>query len=386
MAEISKIYRAAVLPLICIITLVMATGVCRAEKSKPYTIVIDAGHGGTDPGAPGVFTNEKDINLAIAKKLGNLLTATFPDVKVVYTRSTDVFVKIRDRMQKAKDVNADLFISIHCNSAAKENPNRTNLSGTSVYILGNENTDKNLSVVMAENAAILLEDDYKTKYQGFDNSPEQYIFMEICQSKMVGKSIELAEKVQSQLVRHAGLRDNKVRQTQAIWLVLHSTMPLIFLEVDFICNPEREKYMASETGQTKIAEAVVKGIAAYRNAKINLPAAPSAGATAGNSPSAAPSTPASTATADNTAATQQAQTSGEPTYHIQIFVASEQLPATSPKFKGLTPTYHYRDGASYKYYYGSYPTPEAARKALPDVKRQFPDAFVITMQEGKRIK
>ncbi|MDE5801230.1 MAG: N-acetylmuramoyl-L-alanine amidase [Paramuribaculum sp.] len=365
------------LRLIYLITLVMTVGVSYAEKPKPYVIVIDAGHGGTDPGALGCFTTEKDINLAIAKKLGNLLTATFPDVKVIYTRSTDVFVKIRDRMQKAKDVNADLFISIHCNSAAKENPNRTSLSGTSVYILGNENTDKNLSVVMAENAAILLEDDYKTKYQGFDNSPEQYIFMEICQSKMVGKSIELAEKVQSQLVKHAGLRDNKVRQTQAIWLVLHSTMPLIFLEVDFICNPEREKYMASETGQRKIAEAVVNGIAAYRNTKITLPKPTTPDAPQSpevREPEKAQPTPSPT------------QTSSDPTYHIQIFVAADQLQANSPKFKGLTPAHYYRDGSAYKYYYGSYPTQDAARKALPEVKRLFPDAFVITMQEGKRIK
>lgn len=365
--------------LICLIALVMTAGVSLAERTKPYIVVIDAGHGGTDPGALGRITTEKDINLAIAKKLGNLLTATFPDVKVVYTRSTDVFVKIRDRMQKAKDVNADLFISIHCNSAAKENPSRTSLSGTSVYILGNENTDKNLSVVMAENAAILLEDDYKTKYQGFDNSPEQYIFMEICQSKMVGKSIELAEKVQSQLVKHAGLRDNKVRQTQAIWLVLHSTMPLIFLEVDFICNPEREKYMASEAGQTKIAEAVVKGIAEYRNAKVTLPAQQS------TPPKS--STPAPTPKQDTTQTeTHTTQSSGDPTYHIQIFVAAEQLPATSPKFKGLSPTNFYRDSSAYKYYYGSYTSPEAARKALPEVKRLFPDAFVITMRDGKRIK
>lgn len=379
MYTLSKIFRSAGMRLICLIALVMTAGVSLAERTKPYIVVIDAGHGGTDPGALGRITTEKDINLAIAKKLGNLLTATFPDVKVVYTRSTDVFVKIRDRMQKAKDVNADLFISIHCNSAAKENPSRTSLSGTSVYILGNENTDKNLSVVMAENAAILLEDDYKTKYQGFDNSPEQYIFMEICQSKMVGKSIELAEKVQSQLVKHAGLRDNKVRQTQAIWLVLHSTMPLIFLEVDFICNPEREKYMASEAGQTKIAEAVVKGIAEYRNAKVTLPAQQS------TPPKS--STPAPTPKQDTTQTeTHTTQSSGDPTYHIQIFVAAEQLPATSPKFKGLSPTNFYRDGSAYKYYYGSYTSPEAARKALPEVKRLFPDAFVITMHDGKRIK
>ncbi|MDE6782423.1 MAG: N-acetylmuramoyl-L-alanine amidase, partial [Paramuribaculum sp.] len=321
------------LRLIYLITLVMTVGVSYAEKPKPYVIVIDAGHGGTDPGALGCFTTEKDINLAIAKKLGNLLTATFPDVKVIYTRSTDVFVKIRDRMQKAKDVNADLFISIHCNSAAKENPNRTSLSGTSVYILGNENTDKNLSVVMAENAAILLEDDYKTKYQGFDNSPEQYIFMEICQSKMVGKSIELAEKVQSHLVKHAGLRDNKVRQTQAIWLVLHSTMPLIFLEVDFICNPEREKYMESETGQRKIAEAVVNGIAAYRNTKITLPKP--------TTPDA-PQSPEVREPEKAQPTTSPTQTSSDPTYHIQLFVAADQLQANSPKFKGLTPAHYYR--------------------------------------------
>lgn len=348
-----------------------AAGVSATTSTKPYVIVIDAGHGGHDPGALGVKTNEKTINLAIARRLGDMLKTTFPDVKVVYTRSTDVFVKIRDRMQIAKDANADLFISIHCNSAATDNPKRKSLSGTSVYILGNENTDQNLNVVMAENSAILLEDDYRTKYQGFDNSPEQYIFMEICQSKMVGKSIELANEVQSQLVGHAGLRDNSVRQTNQIWLVLHSTMPLIFLETDFICNPEREAYLASERGQAKIAEAVVKGIAAYRKTKINLPTSGNVTVTDNATETDAPLSPsAATGT----------------TYHVQFTIASSVLPEGSPKLKGLKPVEYYRDGNSYKYYYGTYTTMKEAQRALPEIKHIFPDAFVIKMVDGKRVK
>lgn len=379
MPNIRKITCTVTRLVILIVCLLCAQGSNAAKKAdKPYVIVIDAGHGGHDPGALGQITTEKDINLAIAKKLGALLTATFPDVKVVYTRSSDVFVKIRERMQKAKDVHADLFISIHCNSAAKDNPQRASLSGTSVYILGNENTEQNLSVVMAENAAILLEDDYKTKYQGFDNSPEQYIYMEISQSKMVGKSIELAELVQSQLVGHAGLHDNRVRQTKEIWLVLHSTMPLIFLEVDFICNPERERYMASETGRTRIAEAIVKGIAEYRNTKVKLPSQQTTA-----TPAAEPAQPATPQ--PSTAAPETATTSST-TYHIQILVSSSKLNSNSGKFKGLSPVKYYKDGGAYKYYYGNYKSKSEAQKALPEVRRLFPDAFVISMCGGKRIK
>lgn len=371
MKSLYHIFERSIVRVLC--SVVLAFGVCTAawaSTQKQYVIVIDAGHGGHDSGAPGSITTEKDINLAIAKKLGALLTATFPDVKVVYTRSTDTFVKIRERMQKAKDVNADLFISIHCNSAAHENPNRTTLSGTSVYILGNENTDQNLNVVMAENSAILLEDDYRTKYQGFDNSPEHYIFMEICQSRMVGQSIELADEVQSQLVSHAGLRDNRVRQTNQIWLVLHSTMPLIFLEVDFICNPERERYMASDAGQTKIAEAVVKGLAAYRKKAITLPTTiATAPAPTHTEPALQPDTPATGTT-----------------YHIQFLVSTTHLPAGSPRFMGIDDVQYYRDGRAYKYYCGSYASKADALASLPKIKKLFPDAFVIIMKDGKRIK
>lgn len=347
---------------------------------KEFVVVIDAGHGGKDGGAPGTFSNEKDINLAVAKLLGKELTRRHSDCKVVYTRSTDVFVTIKGRMDKAKAAKADLFISLHCNSAAYENPRRTSLAGTSVYVLGNNNASDNIDLAMRENSAILLEDNYSTTYQGFDNSPEYYIFTEINQSKMMGKSNTFANEVQRELVRHAGLRDNHVNETARLWLLLHSTMPAILVEMDFICNPTREKYLNSADGQRRIAEAIANGVENYR---VSL------GHKVGGKKSPAPTAPAvDTVTPPEPAQPiESSKPSNDKTvYKIQFLVSPSKIPDGSAKLKGLNPVDYYIDGRSYKYTYGCYDSQAEAMTALKEIRTKFADAFVITMCGGKRIK
>ena len=352
-----------------------------SAMGKDFVVVIDAGHGGKDGGAPGSYSNEKDVNLAVALRLGQEIKSRYKDVKVVYTRSTDVFVTIKGRMDKAKAANADLFISLHCNSAANSNPHRKSLAGTSVYVLGNHNADDNIDLAMRENSAILLEDDYKTTYAGFDNSPEYYIFTEINQTKMMGKSNSVANEIQRQLVSHAGLADKHVNETSRLWLLLHSTMPAILIEMDYICNPTREKFLNSKDGQRKIAEAIANGINNYRKT-LGHKTDKAGAASPDDSAAAAPETaaPASSEPAP------KAAPKGGTVYKIQFLVSPKLLKDGSPQFKGLSPVSHYKEGGTYKYTYGEFPSQEAAAAQLKTVRKKFSDAFVIKTIDGRRVK
>ncbi len=348
-------------------------------SAKDFVVVIDAGHGGKDGGAPGSYSNEKDINLAVAKRLGEEIKSRYKDVKVVFTRSTDVFVTIKGRMDKAKAVNADLFISLHCNSAANSNPQRKSLSGTSVYVLGTHNADDNIDLAMRENSAILLEDDYRTTYAGFDNSPEYYIFTEINQTKMMGKSNSVANEIQRELVSHAGLVDKHVNETSRLWLLLHSTMPAILIEMDYICNPAREKFLNSKNGQRKIAEAITNGIDNYRKTlghKADRKSGSDPDVTSGPDSESASASDSSSASVSN----------GETVYKIQFLASPRLFKADSPQFKGLSPVSHYKDGKIYKYTYGQFPSQDAAAAQLKTVRKKFPDAFVIKTVDGHRVK
>ena len=362
--------------------------------AKEFVVVIDAGHGGKDSGALGKTSKEKDINLAVARKLGDEIASRFKDTKVVYTRTNDVFVTIKGRMDKAKAVKADLFISLHCNSAALENPRRSSLSGTSVFVLGTNNANDNIDLAMRENSAILLEDDYKTTYKGFDNSPEYYIFTEINQSKMMGKSNSIANAVQRQLVSHAGLKDNRVNETSRLWLLLHSTMPAILIELDFICNPVREQFLNSADGQKKMAQAICNGIRDYRLSLGHSVGNAKPSSTLSDHTTSAPTPPGKSAAGSKDKAKPSDKSPTETpsvknsttVFKIQFLSSPSKRPEGSPKLKGIDRCESYRDGTAYKYTYGSYPTMEAATAHLKEIRAKFPDAFIIKMIDGKRIK
>lgn len=367
-------------------------------SAKDFVVVIDAGHGGKDPGALGSITNEKSINLAVARQLEKEISSRYKDVNVVMTRSTDIFVTIKGRMDKAKAVNADLFISLHCNSAALSNPRRSSLSGTSVYVLGNNNVNDNIDLAMRENSAILMEDNYKSTYQGFDNSPEYYIFTEINQSKMMGKSNSVANEIQRQLVSHAKLADKHVNETSRLWLLLHSTMPAILIEMDYICNPERERFLNSASGQNKIASAICNGIENYRKTLGHKPKINKSAKTPDESepdlqttsPEQNDNTPENSDRSDKKSKAKpndkKKTATGQTLYHIQFLVSPSRLADNSPKLKGLSPVHFYIDNGSYKYYYGEYPSMNAATADLPKIRKLFNDAFVIKTIDGKRTK
>lgn len=226
----------------------------------PYTLVIDAGHGGKDPGAVGNGAKEKNINLAVALAFGKLVEQNCKDVKVIYTRKTDVFVELNERARIANRNKADLFISIHTNAtAAKIGP-----QGTETYTLGMHRAADNLAVAKRENSVITLENDYEEKYEGFDpNSSESYIIFELMQDKNMESSVKLAGLVQKQFRSTAGRVDKGVHQ--AGFLVLRATsMPSILIELGYINNPNEATYLTSTAGVNAMAKSIYNAFVAYK--------------------------------------------------------------------------------------------------------------------------
>jgi N-acetylmuramoyl-L-alanine amidase len=231
------------------------------DNGKHYsikTIVIDPGHGGHDSGCLGASSKEKDVALAISLKLGKYIEENFKDIRVVYTRKTDVFIELHERAEIANSNKADLFICIHCNSGPKD------AFGTETYVMGLHRSENNLSVAKRENASILMENDYKAKYDGFDpNSPEANIIFTLYQNAFLDQSLALSSQIQKQFKEKLGRNSRGVKQ--AGFLVLYkTTMPSILIETGFLTHPTEEKYLSSEEGQTGISEGIFKAFKLYK--------------------------------------------------------------------------------------------------------------------------
>lgn len=235
------------------------------QKDDTFVVVIDAGHGGKDYGAIDNGVNEKDINLAVAKKLAEKIRKEMKNVNVVMTRDNDTFISLQERANIANRNKGNLFISIHTNSVDTKNPNRTSVSGTSVYALGPQKDANNLQVAQRENSVIELEDNFNQKYSGFDpQKDESYIIFEIAQKKTLGQSLKFADTAQNELVKTAGRKNRGVKQA-GFWVLWATSMPSVLVELDFICNPDEAKFMASEEGQEKLAKSLLNAIKKYTN-------------------------------------------------------------------------------------------------------------------------
>ena len=223
------------------------------------TVVIDAGHGGKDPGAIGSGkTREKDIALQVALKLGEYISKNFPDVNVVYTRKTDVFIELHERAEIANKAKADLFIAVHINSST--NPE---FYGTSTYVLGLHRSEANLEVAKRENAVILLEDDRDKNYEFDPNSPEGHIIMSMKQNAFLEQSIDIASKIENQFENHAHRKSMGVKQA-GFYVLYKTAMPSLLAEIGFISNPEEEKYLNSDKGQDQIASSLFNAFKKYK--------------------------------------------------------------------------------------------------------------------------
>lgn len=254
--------------LICVCVLSLISAQCLASRNddsrRVFTLVLDAGHGGHDNGCRGKSLKEKEVVLDVVKKAGKLIAKEFGDsVDIVYTRSNDTFIPLDRRAQIANKANADLFVSVHVNSLDRRAKGRKTISGASVYTVGLHKSDANLAVAMRENSVIELEEDFSETYQGFDpNLAESYIVFELSQNRHMEQSIKMASMVKDELVATAGRADKGVRQ--AGFLVLWATrMPAVLIELDFMCNPGVEKFLASQKGREKCAKAIANAFAKY---------------------------------------------------------------------------------------------------------------------------
>ena len=233
----------------------------QADTNNPFVLVIDPGHGGKATGAIGKRGMEKDINLAVSRLLRQYISEKHPDVRIIMTRTRDVAVDLDERANIANRANANLFISIHANALP---PRRSHIHGAEVYTFGLSRTEENLEVAKRENSVILLEDNYEQKYEDFDpTSSESYIIFEFIQNKFVEQSVNFATMVQRELVETAGREDLGVKQAE--FLVLRkSSMPRVLVELDFISNPEAERFMLSVAGQETLAQAICNAFTEYK--------------------------------------------------------------------------------------------------------------------------
>lgn len=352
-------------------------------NATPFIVVLDAGHGGKDVGALGNKVREKDVNLAVALKLGKMIESKMKDVEVIYTRSTDKYLTLQERAQIANKSKGNLFISLHCNSLDKRNKKRKTIQGASTYTLGLHKSDDNLEVAMRENAVIALEKDYAVTYQGFDpNSTESYIIFEISQNVHMDQSVDFASRVQREFVSTAGRTDRGVKQ--AGFLVLARTsMPAVLVELDFICNPTQEKFLGSESGQTKLAKAIYKAFYDYKMSVDNKIAAVSK-----NESQVIENTKDVT---DHSEIVEKKNLetpaeSNEVVYKIQFMASVEDIESNDTRMKGLSPIDKYKEQGLYKYTYGAVSSQKEAQKLLKQVKKKFKGAFIVEFNNGVRIK
>ncbi|WP_425413791.1 N-acetylmuramoyl-L-alanine amidase family protein [Pedobacter glucosidilyticus] len=233
-----------------------------SAASKVKVIVIDAGHGGEDGATRGLFSKEKDVALQVALKLGKAIEAKLPDVKVIYTRKTDVFVKLYDRIGIANREKADIFISIHCNSMPYNYKNRAAVRGTETLVSGFGRIDEQ-DAALRENASILLEKDYKNNYEGFDpRDPESYIIFSLMKNTFREQSIKLASLLQEEY-KKSGRISRGVKE-QSLAVLAKAGMPAILTEIGFISSPEEEKYINSDEGQNEIVSNILNAIITYK--------------------------------------------------------------------------------------------------------------------------
>jgi N-acetylmuramoyl-L-alanine amidase len=230
-----------------------------SQNSAKFKVVLDAGHGGKDPGAVKNGVQEKDVALDVVLKIGKILEKN-KDVEVIYTRKTDVFVELRERANIANKAKANLFVSVHCNSVKTGNP-----IGAMTLVMGMSRTGTNLEIAKTENAVIFQEADYKTKYKGFDpNNPETLIGLKILQEESLLQSIDFATLVQNQFRDELKRKDKGVHQ-QPLWVLDATVMPGALIELGFVSHPEEAKYLSSEKGKEEMSESISNAILSYKS-------------------------------------------------------------------------------------------------------------------------
>lgn len=329
---------------------------------QAYTLVIDPGHGGKDPGAVGKRSYEKNLNLTLAKKVGEKISSQYADVKVVYTRSDDTFVPLQQRADIANSNHADLFLSIHTNSSESKEP-----KGLETFILGTDKMEKNLDVAMRENAVMMLESDYKTRYQGFDpNSIDSYIMFELMQNSYLDQSLQFATLVQQECVKRLQRYDRGVRQA-AFWVLLKTACPSILFEMGFVSSPEEERVLLQDDEMDKMAQAIADAFGAYTRKHKQV----------------AKEVQKKAMQKESVQNGKQVRKDVPPKttyYAVQIFASQKPLELTAPQFKGQKCKY-IRVSGWYKYYTAEDTDRAKVEEKMQKLKVLFPDCWIITFQK-----
>ncbi len=329
------------------------------SQQKVRKVVIDAGHGGKDPGAVGKYSKEKDIALSIALKTGAYIEKNLPDVEVIYTRKTDVFIELWERAQIANDNEADMFISIHCNANNSSKP-----YGTETYVMGLHKSQANLEVAKLENAAILKEENYADMYDGFDpNRDEDYITLTLFQHAYLESSLSLASLVQDQFRERAKLKDRGVWQA-GFWVLYKTAMPGILVETGFLSNANDERYLRSKEGQEYIASAIYR---AFKEYKIMM------------------EDPDKNAAPPKTVS-QAEEEKADIRFRVQF--ASSSRKKTTDRFKDVEDVRMYEHNGIFKYTSGDETSFESAIRLQNKLRlnRKYKDAFIVAFRNGERIE
>ena len=361
--SVSKPFFIALLGVLFLLTISSFLAFKNQATDPVFTVVLDAGHGGKDPGNRGNGYYEKKIALNIALKIGEKLKKV-PGVKVVYTRTKDHFVPLNIRASIANKAKADLFVSIHCDA------HNSNAYGAGTFVLGLHENNRNFRIAQKENSVIFLEKDYEQKYDGFDpNNPESVISLVLMQEEYLDQSIEAAAVIQESFVKNLNRKDRTVKQ--AGFLVLRNTyMPSVLVETGFLTNKREGAYLNSSKGQRDIATAITKAILNYKN-RLHQ-----------------------TISTDDTKITPQpeqilskSEYPSEILFKIQIAASTKKVETKPYNFKGLNHVAVEKKGVLYRYYYGTTDSYEKAKKLHKEaVEKGYSKSFVKAFKNGKEIK
>ena len=342
--------------------------------NKRFTLVIDPGHGGHDAGALGAISKEKNINLAVALRFGKYVEQNLPEVRVIYTRKTDVFIPLNERANIANRANADLFISVHTNAL----PAGKIARGFETYTLGMHRAKDNLDVAMRENSVISMEKDYQQRYQGFDpRSSESYIIFEFIQGKNMERSVELARMIQRGVCDGANRPDKGVHQ--AGFLVLRETsMPGCLIELGFITTPDEERLLNDDSRVDDIARGIYEAFAKYKNKYDRSVSVPYRAKDSEdvNIPKIVPD--------QEPAPKKKAEVADAPVFKLQIFVGSRNLRMGDAHFKGETDYDSFQEGNLVKYTLGASTNYNEIYRLRKEKLEKFPAAFIIAFKNGQK--
>lgn len=355
------------IPLLLLLLFAVATMAIAQNGKKAFTVVIDPGHGGADPGALGKKSKEKNINMSVSRLLADMIKDKYPEVKVIFTRTKDVKIPLARRADIANNANADLFISIHSNASKSRSAN-----GCETFTLGAGSSAEAKKAAMYENEVILSEENFEELYKGFDpRSSESYIIFELIRSHDMELSADLAQMVQKGMVKHGKLANRGV--SSAGFLVLHRTvMPSILVELGFINNSKDEGVIASKEGQKKLARGIFEGFSNYYSTYHN-----------GAKLESIYSNDVVIKKEESTAAKAK-PAEGKPVFKVQILTSGKKLAGNDRRLKGVKAEY-YKENGTYKYTYGASEDYNLIVKKRKEISKKFKEAFIVAFLNGKRM-